>query len=953
MIKKLLFLSISLAISVNADAYEIGTHAYVTKLAVDASVLSPAHPKSIVPVTGFDRLDAITPLAALRPDTGTEHRYYDNAPLSMIDLGSAAASNFTERSPQELEGKIFEALRVAGRLTGIAARADFEFRVEAWVMRGAIREDDNDAGLYAVGGSERDRDPWNSVFRAGRHFYDPINNRSLANGVSCFLFGCKPAVEWAMGRTGVLGGSPPLDTARENHFSWQDARDNYWWALTYKPIAPASPTLGVWQQRYSGNRNLRWATTLKAVGQVIHLLQDMAQPQHARNDSHGPPTAQIAIGDNPADGAFEAYTEARLLRTPIVHGFSNPITQFSGAYITIDQVPPLRLPASLPYPTPSFGSPIKFFTTRQIENDPSARRGLADLSNRGFFTSTSLPINVGSGQPDPSASAFLDPPRPSVQPGFYTEQTYDTTLYADGTAVRLAQVLATVPDVLAPTWNAQSGLFAGYGNAGKLPLLNLSQKRNAADLIAIPTPETQDAQYDMSYPVLESMADAMLPRAVAYSTGLIDYFFRGRLEVTPRAQNVFAVMNQGEAHTVDAEGYPRKNNGDIFGFEKVRLRVRNISEAITESGPAAAAIAQASGNGKLVAVARYHRNACYKRDMSGERTIGYAPPPSIGAITEPSCAGMSTRTEYQEISVSAPLTIASAADLPGGQGSGGPAAIDKVFDFSADPIPVNASDLFVQVVYRGQLGDEPDGIAVGTYDVREPTFIGIFNNTDYYWHSSQARWILHTTTTLYPWQNVDYLRVCTGASVDSRWAYYAEPLAGAPAMGIPSFDPGFVRLAMIFAKPNPPAQQFSVRVTPVMNVTSAAQRSYSTRGQQHQANKERIDASVLNSPMICTETAPTVAAYWCNTPIKKRRGQLFGEVAAPIYYDNTFGTAGNDVDAAPALPTFPDIRLTDRGTIKYNDATLATCPPAPTQSPAAQELIELLEMAADQGIGGI
>ena len=43
--------------------WELGTHAYVTKAAVDASVLSPAHPKSIVPVLSFNRLD---PRQALR-----------------------------------------------------------------------------------------------------------------------------------------------------------------------------------------------------------------------------------------------------------------------------------------------------------------------------------------------------------------------------------------------------------------------------------------------------------------------------------------------------------------------------------------------------------------------------------------------------------------------------------------------------------------------------------------------------------------------------------------------------------------------------------------------------------------------------------------------------------------------------------------------------------------------
>ena len=72
-------------------------------------------------------------------------------------------------------------------------------------------------------------------------------------------------------------------------------------------------------------------------------------------------------------------------------------------------------------------------------------------------------------------------------------------------------------------------------------------------------------------------------------------------------------------------------------------------------------------------------------------------------------AALPERTDYEEISVSAPLSIAGGDALPGVVGSTATAWVDKIFDFSADPIPVNATDLFVQLVYRGQLGDEPEG----------------------------------------------------------------------------------------------------------------------------------------------------------------------------------------------------------------------------------------------------
>ncbi len=717
-----------------AGGYELGTHAFVSKVAFDASVLSPSNAKTVVPILGFDRLSETMPFSGFDLTATPLNRYWDDAPTGQVELETVIGSIL--RAPQNEEGKIFERL-IASTYLPSTSRADFELRADAWVMRGAVREDDNDIGtLYSIG--DRDADPRHTVFRAGRHFYDPVNERALTDGVTCFFFGCIRATEWAMGRSGVLDGPGTITADRENHYSWHDARNNYWWALTAKPAL--ATTYGEMQRLNSGNRSMRWATTLKSVGQVIHLVQDMAQPQHTRNDSHGPPIAGLLSFSSRSDGTFEAYTEARLFLGLPPGGFESPFTHFDGNKLTSDNLPGLQLRTSSPYLTPSFSTPVEFFTTRESDESITARRGLSDVSNRGFFTSSTLPVNVTTGIPAQGPTAYLDPPNPDGS-AFYEELPLETSLYADGSVVRMYQLVAPMPDVLDPNWNNQSGLFDDYSADGRMPLLAASQTRLGSDLIGSPTPETDSTKYTISYEVFTAMADAMLPRAVGYSTGLINFFFRGRLEVTPTAQNAFAVLNQGEPHTVDAEGYPRKPGGGIFGFEKVRLKVRNVSESITESGPATPAIPQTSGSGTLVAVARYHRNACYKPDMSGERVIAYAAPPTIGAITEPTCtAALPARTAYQEISVSAPIAISSSAGLPGGVGTGGnaPAAIEKLFDFSADPIPVNATDLFIQVVYRGQLGDEPDGIAVGTYDAREPTFVGIYNNTDYYWNVTMS-----------------------------------------------------------------------------------------------------------------------------------------------------------------------------------------------------------------------
>ena len=106
------------------------------------------------------------------------------------------------------------------------------------------------------------------------------------------------------------------------------------------------------------------------------------------------------------------------------------------------------------------------------------------------------------------------------------------------------------------------------------------------------------------------MANMLGPRAIAYSAGLINYFFRGKLDVAVPDQGLIAVINQGETHSVDADGYPRRRDQSIFGFTKVRLKVRNATAEVVKSG-SGTSLAAGRQRGQLVAVARYHRNACY------------------------------------------------------------------------------------------------------------------------------------------------------------------------------------------------------------------------------------------------------------------------------------------------------------------------------------------------------
>ncbi|MGE3298620.1 MAG: hypothetical protein AB7I68_14890 [Porticoccaceae bacterium] len=917
-IRKARFALFGLAICTVAAAYETDTHALMTFHSFDRSVLAQA---STIERLGLDRFETEQPFhfPDAVPYAPERDAYFDYEP-SVWQQGLIGETFRRKIDAYELQ-------QFPENFRGAAAR---QLQLKAWLLRGAVREDDLLRTSYKEE-TPPDADPHGELTRVYHHFYDPILNRSLTVALPCSILpgvipaGCVKATDWAMGAVDAAGVSPAApDPARRNHFSYADAVEAEWCALTHRGSNPSDAVAA------AGARRACWASSIKSLGQVLHLLQDTAQPQHVRNDRHNPTSGDWfddLFATSQARRTYEIWVNYRATLGSEVSSPRGEKDAFSSFFSTQASVPPIQIGN---YPRPMFSRAIEFFTTRASDADFRERRGLADFTNRNVYSEGSI-----------FSSDYSSPPFTDTDPGlsFLERPIGNSNLF--GTL--------TVGDVL---WTPSDSIQPGFIDpplqpfGGKIPLLRRS--------IWSGVPLAGDEGDIITLDQYSVHADLLIPRAISYGTGLIDYFFRGRLEVTPTAQKAFAVLNQGEPHTMDAEGYPRRPDGRIFGFEKLRLNVRNVSEAILESGPVAPALPQTSGNGVLVAVARFHRNTCYQPDLSGERLRDFAPPPSTGTVTEPNCPPDTTpRTGFQEIAVSAPLTIASVADLPGGEGVAGPAApVEKVFDFSADPIPVNATDLFIQVVYRGALGEEPDGIALGSYDAREPAFVGIWNNTDYYWNVGASQWVFHLGG-LFPFQNADFLRVCTGAAADSRFAWFGEPVAGAPILGVPVPDPGVVRLAMLFAIPASPTQQFSVRVTPVMNAPnpSAPQRSWFTRGAIHQAGRESIPAAMLAAPLTCADNPAATTETWCQQPVERRRGQAFGQIIAPVLYDTSNGNiTPPDVDAAPALPTFPGLRVAETGTLRYNDAVLAACPPPPTQNPEAEAQIELLETAADLGI---
>jgi hypothetical protein len=140
-----------------------------------------------------------------------------------------------------------------------------------------------DARKYLSEGSEREDDPVTQLsaqdaggFRSFNHFYDPLDP-TYGKGLSDFPPDFRVRKGTNSFKWASISNSPGLPSGLlatsvpTNIWSWQNARYYEWLSLT------------------ASNRSDRKASLtnlFRAVGQVMHLLQDTSQPQHARNEQH-------------------------------------------------------------------------------------------------------------------------------------------------------------------------------------------------------------------------------------------------------------------------------------------------------------------------------------------------------------------------------------------------------------------------------------------------------------------------------------------------------------------------------------------------------------------------------------------------------------------------------------------------------------------------------------------
>jgi hypothetical protein len=453
--------------------------------------------------------------------------------------------------------------------------------------------------------------------------------------------------------------------------------------------------------------------------------------------------------------------------------------------------------------------------------------------------------------------------------------------------------------------------LASFG--GRMPLV--VRAASARALATIPTATvTMPSIY--SYLNMRYTADVAIPRAVGYSAGMIDFFFRGRLQVDAPVDGLFGAIDHSIPHTVNSDGYPICSTtittpenwctaGSVFGFTKLRLKVRNLTADIVESGTnqvvpqtMVGTVANPStgvGAG-LYAVARYHRNPCYKPDLTGEFTYDNT---TGAAIAPVGCT--TTRTDYQEISVSRPKVV-SAAEL------NATTSTAMAFDFTNDPIPVNATDLILQVVYRGQLGEETDAVAVGVIDAREPGYVTMWNNSD--WGGCNGAWLQSFGVGCTPAGTTNRVittaNLCVGSQI--LLSHNQNLVGGGGALG----SGRYLRVALLGDS----------RI-----LTTRARTVYGTTGITDLTSRNFV-APIRQS----AKEIPTTAAPFVSEPFFNKRGRIGSNRGIPIYLvSGANPQPSNDLgalDVGNLLPSFAPADAPARAEFFFPDVvnSVAACP---------------------------
>jgi hypothetical protein len=360
-------------------------------------------------------------------------------------------------------------------------------------------------------GSKEEDDP---ACRASSHFHNPLkswNESKLTDPIWLVDLWCDASspflekysnVSWATGFSDK-DGNTMSDTVNgvsaspeQNGRNWFVARDRYYSALT---------------EDNSQQREAFFAETFRTLGYVLHLLEDMAVPAHTRNDFSEGHSQVIGCPDEGGcfpiswiGNPFEGYVRDNF--DIIEAGISTISKPFTGEKkLTSFWDTDTHVPGTMP------------------TNFTDSGLGLAEYTNANFVSYATILKKASDTE-----HYFPYPNRDSIADQDYPDQ------------ISLRKY-----NILARDNKLDEGVYITKNLHGEQidKFLKPRYMLYGADW---DSEERYDLKFTLDEQCYLEYATRLIPRAIGYSATLLDYFFRGKLEVKLTNGQVKIVNRSGE-----------------------------------------------------------------------------------------------------------------------------------------------------------------------------------------------------------------------------------------------------------------------------------------------------------------------------------------------------------------------------------------------------------------------
>ncbi len=357
--------------------------------------------------------------------------------------------------------------------------------------------------------------------RSLNHFFNPRTGQPLfvdpnifttfddslsAASVAAMNALAQTSPDWALGRT--AGGHETT-----NIYTWENARQWY----VQSAVNPSD----------TARRNVT-GLLFETLGRLMHHVQDMAQPQHVRNDLHLQDDAYDENCSPFMEPLLHPFCDAYLrLRAPSIY---ESWTLSLGADIPTSGYPPVYGPSSDGLGT--FDEPKRFWTY--------SGKGIADFTSRNFLSAGTMGINppvVDEVGIDVKASDLCEGAVPPCE------------------VVNLDHLVHFYPSTVDDQFRNGAGGDNPY--AASSSIYEPEFRALTIDHRPLYTVNRFTFLYDHTY---------LLPRAVGFSAGLVNYFFRGSLDVSVPDEGIYGVIDHSPLGC-----------GNPCGFRTLKLKLKNVT----------------------------------------------------------------------------------------------------------------------------------------------------------------------------------------------------------------------------------------------------------------------------------------------------------------------------------------------------------------------------------------